>query len=476
VNSRSAATPKASRWERGRERAERRQAQRVQVENLVLYLEVPGPLRLSVRREDHDVNRRTLGPGRLEKHGGRWYGIWTDARGKRHRRILSTDREVAERAFRKIVRDRDLEIAGLGNEEGQERPLAEVVALYKSFLATHRRPRYVKAVGYTLDAILAELSDGARIRDVSVPRILLYRTKRLAAGVSNRTCNSDSGILRACLNWARSSGYVATNPIENLRPLPETEDTQVKRRRALSEEEIGVFVEAAVEADRERASRFAAEKTIASGILGRAFAEKRRMVPMPQAPFWKTLVVSGLRYGEAATLRWSDLDEDDGVATVRPEVAKSKRGRLVPIPSYLVEEIRAFRQLQAFVLGRVPKPSDLVFLSPKHRPLSPHGNPARILLKKLLVRAGIAYEDERGRVSVDIHALRRTAGTRLARFSVPLATVSAIMGHSDVRLTQRFYVDLRIADTKRAIEAVPAVRVASASETATTLATAARSR
>jgi hypothetical protein len=69
----------------------------------------------------------------------------------------------------------------------------------------------------------------------------------------------------------------------------------VKRRRALSDDEIGKLLQAAVDADTERASRFAAEKTIASVVLGRAFAEKARMAPMPQTPFWKTLVVSGLR-------------------------------------------------------------------------------------------------------------------------------------------------------------------------------------
>jgi hypothetical protein len=48
--------------------------------------------------------------------------------------------------------------------------------------------------------------------------------------------------------------------------------------------------------------------------------------------------------------------------------------------------------------------------------------------------------------------LRWTAGTRHA---VPLATVSAIMGHSDVRLTPGYYIDLRMADTKKAVEGVP---------------------
>jgi hypothetical protein len=31
------------------------------------------------------------------------------------------------------------------------------------------------------------------------------------------------------------------------------------------------------------------------------------------------------------------------------------------------------------------------------------------------------------------------------------------MGHSDVRLTPRYYIDLRIAETKKAVEGVPEV-------------------
>lgn len=409
------------------------------------------------------MSRRALGPGRIEKWDGRWYGIWTDATRRRRRRILSTDREVAERAFRKIVRDRDLEIAGLGTEEGQERLLANVVDLYNADLATHRRPRYVKAVAYTLDRLLTELGKNARVRDANAPRLLLYRTKRLAAGCANRTCNADIASLRACLNWARASGFISVNPLQHVRPLPETEDTQVKRRRALSDDEITSLLRAASDEDRERASRFAAVRTITLGVLGREYAARKRMVPIPQAPFWKFLVVTGLRYGEAASLRWADVDEDEGTVTIRAENAKSRRARIVPVPGYVMDDLKELRHICAFACGRVPESGDLVFLSPKHRTLDPHGNPARILLRRLLDRAGIGYRDEEGSVTVDIHALRRTAGTRLARHAVPLATVSAILGHSDVRLTQRFYVDLRIADTRKAIEAVPAISVAATS-------------
>jgi hypothetical protein len=44
----------------------------------------------------------------------------------------------------------------------------------------------VKAVGYTLAAVLAEIGEGARVREANVPRLLLYRTKRLAAGSDAR--------------------------------------------------------------------------------------------------------------------------------------------------------------------------------------------------------------------------------------------------------------------------------------------------
>jgi integrase len=184
------------------------------------------------------------------------------------------------------------------------------------------------------------------------------------------------------------------------------------------------------------------------------------MVPIPQAPLWKFLVVVGLRYNEAATLRWADLDEAAGVVTVRAEIAKSKKTRHVPAPGYLIDDLRALRQIHAFALGRMPEPGDRVFLSPKHKPLDPHGNPARILLTRLLERAGIPYRDENGRVNVDIHALRRTAGTRLARHGVEIQAVSTIMGHSDVRLTMKHYIDLKINDTKRAVEGVPEVGAA----------------
>ena len=53
-----------------------------------------------------------------------------------------------------------------------------------------------------------------------------------------------------------------------------------------------------------------------------------------------------------------------------------------------------------------------------------------------------------------------TRELRLARHGVPLAQLAAILGHQDVRITARHYLDLRINDTKKAVEGVPEVGAA----------------
>ena len=59
------------------------------------------------------------------------------ADGVRHRRVLSTDKQVAERMLAKLVRERDLVEGGLVIEEGQERLLVEIKDKYLADLASY---------------------------------------------------------------------------------------------------------------------------------------------------------------------------------------------------------------------------------------------------------------------------------------------------------------------------------------------------
>jgi integrase len=71
-----------------------------------------------------------------------------------------------------------------------------------------------------------------------------------------------------------------------------------------------------------------------------------------------------------------------------------------------------------------------------------------------LAAAGIPKTDERGRI-VDVHSLRMTFGTWLARAGVPLTTAQKLMRHSDPKLTSNLYTDSALLDLQGAVDALP---------------------
>src|SRR6188768_1880648 len=103
------------------------------------------------------MKRRNRGRGNLKRgkdsHGRSVYlGDWIGADGIRHRRVLSSDKQVAERMLAKLVRERDLSDGGLTIEDSQETALAEVMTKYEADLETYRRLSHVERVKETLKA------------------------------------------------------------------------------------------------------------------------------------------------------------------------------------------------------------------------------------------------------------------------------------------------------------------------------------
>ena len=71
-----------------------------------------------------------------------------------------------------------------------------------------------------------------------------------------------------------------------------------------------------------------------------------------------------------------------------------------------------------------------------------------------LAAAGIVKKDDQGR-TVDVHGLRHTFATLLARKGVLPATAQKLMRHSDIRLTMNVYTHLELADTASAVASLP---------------------
>ena len=73
----------------------------------------------------------------------------------------------------------------------------------------------------------------------------------------------------------------------------------------------------------------------------------------------------------------------------------------------------------------------------------------RILIR-LLDRAGIPRVDAQS-AKIDIHSLRHTFASRLAKNGVGLAQAQRLLGHSDPKLTTAIYTHLDAEDLRGAI-------------------------
>jgi hypothetical protein len=151
---------------------------------------------------------RALGPGRLWKRDQSWVLDYTDARGARRRRVLGTDKRVAERRRAEVVRRRDMELDGLGAVEGQGLTLDAIAGDYLVDLAPRVTPMHLKNVRLKLDHVLSELG-GRRVRDIKPMDAVRLRNRLVAEGRSHRTANLYVDVVRAMLRWAVESGVVA---------------------------------------------------------------------------------------------------------------------------------------------------------------------------------------------------------------------------------------------------------------------------
>lgn len=393
---------------------------------------------------------RALSDGRLFRRPGspRWILDWTDGSGVRRREALSTDKRAAERIRVERIRQRDLELAGLGSVEGQSRPLTEILALYLQDLRQRATQSHVVNVEARL-GFMFRFMHATRVRDLQATELTRYRAAQLALGKSNRTINCHVGALKAMLNWAVSAGVIAENPIRHFKPLPYGEADMRHVRRVLSDEEIEAFLAAARADDDDQAAYAAADMTIASASKGVAYGERWRPPRVPQRLLWTALLETGARWSELTSTTWSDLDRERLTLRLRAATTKSRKSRLIPLRRELADELWALRSVHQRARQRMVQASDPIFLTPEGCAWLRETNNARRILYRVLDLAGIARKTPDG--VLDIHALRHTAASRMARNGVPLIVAARVLGHASTELTSRVYSHLGVEDLRAAI-------------------------
>lgn len=161
-------------------------------------------------------------------------------------------------------------------------------------------------------------------------------------------------------------------------------------------------------------------------------------------PLFHLALKTGMRQGELLALRWSDVDLEKGVVSIRRSVSvrgevrfskpKGGQNRAIEIGSGLASLLRGHKQKQRLEeIGTWGwEDNGLVFPGPRGDVYRRGSVVNR--LERILERAGIRR--------VRFHDLRHTAATRMIEGGEELMVVSKTLGHSSIKQTADTYAHL----------------------------------
>lgn len=232
------------------------------------------------------------------------------------------------------------------------------------------------------------------LTEITTHQIEKYKAIRLDQGVRESTVNRDLAIMRKMLNLAIDWNYLKQNPVRKVKFFSEKDNL---KERILTE------------------------------------VEEIRLLETSSKHLRSILIVAlntGMRRGEILNLKWSQIDLNS--RRIRVEKTKSGKIRFIEINTLLLEE---FLKLKNKSESNVH-----VFSNPET------GKPyqdVKKAFKGACRRAGI--------VDFRFHDLRHTFATRLVEKGVDLITIKDLLGHSTVKITER-YTHSFYEQKRRAVE------------------------
>ncbi len=300
----------------------------------------------------------------------------------------------------------------------QGRPVNDSSVTVKAWLTTWQKPALAasarrESTQYTYTRVaeghLVPTLGDVRLRDLRAHHVEGLMVRMEKAGLSGSTRRLALQVLRVALDTAVRDGLLASNPTE-----------AVQRPRQTPQKD---------------AVWYSPEETLA--LLDAAKGER-------WSPLLVTVAYLGLRIGEALALRWVDLDLDAGTLTVsgtltrhghatltRTEPKSVKSRRTLPLPqavrAVLAEQRRA-QAVERLRAGESWRDSGAVFATEDGGWVEPRT--VSRWYTRMATQAGVGGS---------WHSLRHSTATLLLTSGVPMSTVSAVLGHADVRTTVGVY-------------------------------------
>ena len=223
--------------------------------------------------------------------------------------------------------------------------------------------------------------------------------------VTNTTINNYLRNLRVFFTWLEEIEYLTKSPMRRIRLLPQ----QRKPKEYLSDVEV---------------------KCLLGNFDTESFCEYRDLM------ITMLMLDSGTRLGETLSIEDSQLDLFNQSLLLPGEKTKSRKDRTVFFSLKLAKELRRWQKYK-----------DDACVSPYLFPVEDTGYPLKIAnyeanFRKYVQRTGIQKH-------ISPHTLRNNFAKRCLLNGMDVYTLSRILGHSSIKVTERSYLDITDDDLKK---------------------------
>ena len=362
--------------------------------------------------------------GRVNVQVDTWTAQFTDENGKVQRVSTKTkNRSAAEKILARYETEIDRIKSGVLTRDELSATKTRRITLDESLekfrtkmIASGNTTAHTKA---TIKKVLQVLSESGiklffKIHRETIERwIAVEVQKKIRAP---RTINSYIIAVKSFTQYLTDINLFSVNPLKSIRKINQ-EIEQRKKRRALSDDEIERLMQ------------------VATRVCKKQWKDGERIL------IYRLLLGTGLRSTELSLLTPNQIDFTRNRLTIEAAKTKNKKADVLPIRADLVLSVKKWIETHGI------KPHERIFHFDTHS--------IRRSFYGDLKAAGIERVGSDGR-SIDVHSLRKTFGTMLARAGVPLTTVQRLMRHSTPLLTAKLYIDVDPLDMTQALDKLKA--------------------
>jgi integrase len=156
----------------------------------------------------------------------------------------------------------------------------------------------------------------------------------------------------------------------------------------------------------------------------------------PLAARWAAALILGMRQGECLALKWADVDFVNERLSIRKGQVRIKNKGLITTPPKTSNSIRDLPLIEPVLsaLKNTENRGEFVFYGVPCDSKKDWKN-----WKQLLIDTGICDADMAKGDMPELAAARTTTGTLLRNMGVADTIIRDILGHADVRITQKYY-------------------------------------